>query len=595
MKKFHLFLLCLLYTTFAVSQPVFDRERTIDLPFQIDQFAVNGDGDMLVLSEENQIYLVNDAGNIENISDRFNLSEGSVFTVLEGTRSSRIYIGTSRDYLFEYNAGELQQFNEERGLEGDSITSVYERVLGGGLTIYVGTNNELFVSRDRGESFVQNDLNADFNEGFACIVYEAFSSHLTIESQGPRRFNSCGFGEPKVIVSSFSGTFETVFNNDLIPGNVLSRFTRNTSRFNSSPTFVMATDQGIYTRFWGCRDPEYTRASDLIINSFLEIELYPSLVFADSRTEVFFLAASDQGIYQLGFSGSDDLFTLISGTEDLEAKSIQFNICAAQLVVAGSSSLTILQAQVDYDLPTIDLTQTLSQTEPMTICEGEEVVLESTADGFYLYEAQWLKDGETIAGENQQSLVVTEPGDYSIQYNNCLFDQVQETPSVNINYFERPPVEIVGEPIFRVNTIQFVDIETDDNDSLYFVNDELLDDNSFAIKSDTVVTVKVLTKDNCTFSGEFEFSTVVSASEELADLPLNVYPNPFVAGFFIDVQGDHDADVRVFDLAGNEVAVAMERQHQGEIWIEMDNNSPGIYLVKIAGGGQIITKRIIKR
>lgn len=590
MKQFTPLLLFLLSSAQVICQPSFEFDKSIDLSFRPNQIAINSNGECIILSDENELYLIDLDGMIEKLSDKLNLSTGSIITTIAGTRSSRIYIGSSLDGLFEYENTNIRQINDSMGLDADSITSVFEKEYLGENVVYVGTNQELYASYDYGASFEKIDLNPSIDEDFPCTVYEGRSDYATVESLGPFGFSSCDSDEPKVRIYGASSIWDTIFKDESIPGNVLSRITTTTTNINRDPTFNIATDQGLYQRTWSCYNTSYYLISDLIINSFGEIKLYPSQIFNGVPEETYILAGANNGLY-ISSGRNTTGFSLIELTSELDILDVQFNECTAQIYAASPNSLIVLNSIVDYSSDKVDLTNAISLSGELFMCQGDSITIESTSGGINLYDRKWLKNGNEIESEFGRYVTVKDSGEYSVLYNHCLFDEEQITVPIRIKYYTRESVQVIGETSFEEGTIHYVEIVESTNDSLYFGNDKLLDSNSFAVKSDTSIQVTVLTKDGCRFNNEFSFTTyppILGINN--MNLSIQLYPNPVVDNFTV-IGIVEDSSLRIMDLSGSEVNVNVYHNELGQLNIECNSLLPGVYLLVIETENKIVISR----
>ena len=82
-------------------------------------------------------------------------------------------------------------------------------------------------------------------------------------------------------------------------------------------------------------------------------------------------------------------------------------------------------------------------------CPGEEIRLRAAADGV---EYIWFKNGALIAGQNEQTLIVTEAGNYSVIYTDDQNCESEESDALEISYLDAtdPPILLnAGNAVLR--------------------------------------------------------------------------------------------------------------------------------------------------
>jgi hypothetical protein len=591
-KNYFLLGLIFLFPSYIFSQPTFQIGQSTEFDFQVKEIAVNSNGEVLVLSLDLNLYLVSVEGNIENITDRFSLDENSEFTTIAGTRSSRFYIGTSSNFLFEYSSdNNVIHINAQQGLEGDSITSMFESEYLGARILYVGTNKELYNSLDYGRTFEKADLNPFTNTDYPCTVLEGMSGFVIRESHAPYFSSYCNIEKNKVRITRIGNTWDTIFAFDSLKGNPISLTTTHTSRLNDQPTFVIGTDQGVFRKSLNCRDEYINKVSNQIVNSFAELRLYPNALFQTYAQETYILAASDSGL----FISSDKLgldFSLVDEGINSRLKDVKVNHCTAEVIIATSESITRLQTNIDYTREKIDLTNEISMQGELLICKGDSVVLSSTAQGTNLYKIQWLKNGNVLEHETDRHLTVKDSGQYTIRYDHCIFDSPQITNSLNVNFYARAPIVLKGDSLFQSGEINRLEIIREANDSLYYVNDMLLDSNMFAVKSDTTVIISVLTTNNCLFQNEYSFSTILSNTNLVRNV--EIYPNPFQNSFFIKGIENGFYDLKIANAYGAIIESTAYQMKNGHLRVETDKLKSGLYFVIVEIDNKVLIKKVLK-
>ncbi|HEY0768984.1 MAG TPA: T9SS type A sorting domain-containing protein, partial [Sphingobacteriaceae bacterium] len=102
-------------------------------------------------------------------------------------------------------------------------------------------------------------------------------------------------------------------------------------------------------------------------------------------------------------------------------------------------------------------------------------------------------------------------------------------------------------------------------------------------------------KDGCESVPSDPISIVITGTEETADAGVKVYPNPVVNELVVDVTSLHETTpvrVELHDAAGRTIHSEMATR---KAIVKMEKQKPGLYLLKIQGSRNVITKQIIKK
>ncbi len=94
-------------------------------------------------------------------------------------------------------------------------------------------------------------------------------------------------------------------------------------------------------------------------------------------------------------------------------------------------------------------------------------------------------------------------------------------------------------------------------------------------------------------------NTTTGNDKLMAESKLNVYPNPFRTGFYVDcpaANGFNPIEIKVADLYGNTVYQNLNyTPSETKIRIELADSKPGIYLVSVSDGNSLLTSnKIVK-
>ncbi len=98
------------------------------------------------------------------------------------------------------------------------------------------------------------------------------------------------------------------------------------------------------------------------------------------------------------------------------------------------------------------------------------------------------------------------------------------------------------------------------------------------------------------FNGQFSYSPMVFIWFEDNNDPIRIFPNPTNAYFYIATSSNiAPHQVELYNLTGKSVLTDIAKQN-GQLKIDLSQQPPGIYLIKLIAGDQIImTSRIIRK
>lgn len=98
------------------------------------------------------------------------------------------------------------------------------------------------------------------------------------------------------------------------------------------------------------------------------------------------------------------------------------------------------------------------------------------------------------------------------------------------------------------------------------------------------------------FDGQFSYSSLVFVWFGQSMNSVNLFPNPTSGYFYLESSLNLvDHQVEVFNLAGRQINVRIEKEG-ALLKVDLRNQSPGIYLIKVmAGDRQITTKQLIRK
>ena len=237
-------------------------------------------------------------------------------------------------------------------------------------------------------------------------------------------------------------------------------------------------------------------------------------------------------------------------------------------------------------------------------CEDEMVVLTSS----YLENNQWLLDGLPITNATDFEYEVVESGIYSVVYtdeNGCT----AESEGIEIDIYNlpvEPEYENVNNLLSLLGSIDYPPSIT----FQWYQDNEVLDgetESSYCAMEDGNYTLEVTdTETGCvnsytqTVVFDPEAECLTSTKDLAGERNLQIYPNPVydVLNVSFELLIIDDVEIIIYDLFGRRLY--FERlNHNGSSMINqvfnLNDLTPGMYLLEIISGDQRVTQKFVKK
>ncbi|MEO9868935.1 T9SS type A sorting domain-containing protein [Ekhidna sp.] len=142
----------------------------------------------------------------------------------------------------------------------------------------------------------------------------------------------------------------------------------------------------------------------------------------------------------------------------------------------------------------------------------------------------------------------------------------------------------------------------DDNSSFSIISEELRSREEFEFTTQSAFTIRVQTEDDDgnTFVRSFSIDvSEVLGTNELDELGIVVYPNPFTSGVYLEMINDHIGiiQVTVSDLQGKSVLLSKKyekSERQTKSMLDLEELSAGLYIIKFQIGDETYSGRLLK-
>jgi hypothetical protein len=227
----------------------------------------------------------------------------------------------------------------------------------------------------------------------------------------------------------------------------------------------------------------------------------------------------------------------------------------------------------------------------LSVCEGDSITLSLPEAAFY----QWLLNGEALLSANNDSLIVNESGSWSAEIRSdagCL--AVSDTIITEIIEFPEQPVVFVN----PVNGSFFFNPGSGFDWIWLFEGDTIAGTQNLASFFPTEIgnySVVVSANPACALYSEEEYYTNLG-TEVASDLGFKMYPQPFQEGF-LNIESkwieSGEINIQVLDLTGRQVLDQSTNASAGRLSVFIDQQVPGIYLLRMEQGGRNAYQRLI--
>jgi len=227
----------------------------------------------------------------------------------------------------------------------------------------------------------------------------------------------------------------------------------------------------------------------------------------------------------------------------------------------------------------------------LSVCEGDSITLSLPEAAFY----QWLLNGEALLSANNDSLIVNESGSWSAEIRSeagCL--AVSDTTITEIIEFPEQPVVFVN----PVNGSFFFNPGSGFDWIWLFEGDTIAGTQNLASIFPAEIgnySVVVSANPACALYSEEEYYTNLG-TEVASDLGFKMYPQPFQEGF-LNIESkwieSGEVNIQVLDLTGRQVLDQSTNATAGRLSVFIDQQVPGIYLLRMEQGGRNAYQRLI--
>ncbi len=241
------------------------------------------------------------------------------------------------------------------------------------------------------------------------------------------------------------------------------------------------------------------------------------------------------------------------------------------------------------------------------ICAGSKVELETVN---YFENLQWYQDTSLLFGEISSTLLVSEAGNYRVQYSSAVGCKSQSEPvSVNVLQLPQTPAfQAIGNQLTLLSSV----ILPGDYSLQWFQDGEPIPEattETYCITEPGVYLFSLEVTDNATgCANSFNLGAAynpnylcaLSDADQAAtiDATLKIYPNPTSGFIWISFKNAPHSTLNLllYDALGQLVWQANERLDAEFFHQELDLSAvpAGLYFLKISAGDQHIIKRVVR-
>ncbi len=264
------------------------------------------------------------------------------------------------------------------------------------------------------------------------------------------------------------------------------------------------------------------------------------------------------------------------------------------------------------EITTFDITLMVDQVEVVT----ETVNTTIAPQGEYIHTFSQQVDF-TGVGSYEIEVSISLVGDDDVSNNSVTVSILSQAIPTNINLSSSSIEEDqeIGTAVGTFSTEDLDDVDhsyalvtgegSDDNPSFSIVGDELRSSEIFDFEDKASFTIRVETSDDDGYTFVRAFSIEILdveeplSTEELDELGIVVYPNPFGSNVHLEMINDYvgDIQIKVSDVSGKSVLLSenyFKNNKQTKSMLNLEKLPTGIYLLNIKMGDEVYSGRLIK-
>lgn len=300
-----------------------------------------------------------------------------------------------------------------------------------------------------------------------------------------------------------------------------------------------------------------------------------------------------------GLAGADDLCGTINFNQ-LSSGSLNNGDLTVNLnIIHPVDTIITTDTVVVYEIPA---PPEITINGSTAMCEGDTLTLSSS----YFDNIQWYNDTLPLVGENEPVLVVTQAGDYWVEYqdeNGCS----SSSATVNVSILVNPetPTLTIENNLFSITNPEILQA---DYSFQWYLDGEVIEgatDMEYCIDISGEYYLEIATIEGCTNSSSVlnivydeDFPNCVSSTNEVlaSTIDFQLFPNPARQFFNLsfDLESSEKVEISVMDVLGRQVWHLNERLIYGkfEQKVEVVEWERGFYLVQINIGGQALVEKL---
>ncbi len=258
----------------------------------------------------------------------------------------------------------------------------------------------------------------------------------------------------------------------------------------------------------------------------------------------------------------------------------------ALVILANEVSSTLSVYQVNSCL---ELAGATTLSGGSAFCAGDSTLLAFTAESGTT--SEWLLNGNAISGTDNDSLYVSQAGQYALVVSNQTYGCSDTTSAIQITENALPVVDLGADTtLCEYNAPLTLDAGNNGSD-FNWSNGE--NTQTVAVSTAGTFSVSVSDTNGCMAFDEITVNLDPCLGLEETQLSVSVYPNPFTGQLFIRSEAAGSMAISLYDLRGD--AIVSMNSPVNETGLDLDLLAPGIYMLRLTQNGQTTILKVQKQ
>jgi hypothetical protein len=271
------------------------------------------------------------------------------------------------------------------------------------------------------------------------------------------------------------------------------------------------------------------------------------------------------------------------------------------ILTSNKTCVTTPTAKANMSLKVIKVEAAVKALGPLSFCEGDSVVLESSAGATYKY--QWLKNNKTISGATSALFKAVNNGAYKVAVTDSGCTVQSQELIVDVTSKPAAEVKVIGSNSLCEAPTILLHVDNELGNTYQWRVDSLsifsAKDYMYETREPGIYSVVVSNKCGTTTSDGYSITACSETGIDGADSPVvKFFPNPTSGNLTVELyHSEHkEARIEILNSLGQLLMIKEEAVNDGKAVHQVTFDSSlatGIYILKVTSGDFNFNTRII--